>query len=155
MCLERSIDEAVVETLHGVKVIDPFRWLEDRTLPETEDWIDKQRRNCAAYFEAIPEYPVIKEELLRRLDVEVVDQPARIGDCYFFRRRSRGQERASLFLRGAHSRIERLLVEPDRSSRYVSVGIYRISSDGKTLAFYKQNGGSDKRSVHLLDVGSD
>jgi len=30
--------------IHGVPVPDPYHWLEDRWAPETESWIEEQRR---------------------------------------------------------------------------------------------------------------
>ena len=33
-----SQSEPVVETLHGVTVADPYRWLEDQESPATRDW---------------------------------------------------------------------------------------------------------------------
>jgi len=32
----------VVDTLHGVPVADPYRWLEDQQAPEVRAWIDGQ-----------------------------------------------------------------------------------------------------------------
>ncbi len=155
MCLANGVVPELIDTLHGIEVADPFRWLEDRTLPETEEWIVHQQEKCDRYFDAIPEeYRAIKEELRCRLDVEVVDQPVRIAGRYFFRRRDRGQERFCIFVRDANTDVERLLVEPDPTDRYISVGIYRMSPDGSVVAFYKQSGGSDKRSVHFVDVAS-
>src|SRR5262249_44349628 len=31
------------ETIHGVEIIDPYRWLEDQDSPETRQWIDAQK----------------------------------------------------------------------------------------------------------------
>jgi len=31
--------EPVVETLHGVEIADPYRWLEDQDAPPTREWI--------------------------------------------------------------------------------------------------------------------
>jgi prolyl oligopeptidase len=155
MCLADGIVAEVIDTLHGIEVADPFRWLEDRTLPETEAWIVQAKEKCDAYFDEIhEEYRALKEELRSRLDVEIVDQPVRIEDRYFFRRRNCGQERASIFVRDRNSGVERLLVEPDSQDHYVSIGIYRVSPDGAVMAFYKQLGGSDRRSVHFVDVAS-
>ena len=34
--------EAVVDTLHGVEVADPYRWLEDEKSPEVQAWMKAQ-----------------------------------------------------------------------------------------------------------------
>jgi prolyl oligopeptidase len=38
--------EPVEEVIHNTLVRDPYRWLEDRSLPETEEWILDQQRRC-------------------------------------------------------------------------------------------------------------
>ena len=86
----------VEEMIHGVLVRDPYRWLEDRSLPETEEWIREQQRRCDAYFGECEELPAIRERVREYLDVEVVDQPARVGERYFYRRRARGQEQGCI-----------------------------------------------------------
>jgi len=34
--------ENIVEEIHGVKIEDPYRWLEDATSSEVLDWVDAQ-----------------------------------------------------------------------------------------------------------------
>jgi prolyl oligopeptidase len=34
----------VEEVIHGVVVRDPYRWLENRALPETQEWITEQQK---------------------------------------------------------------------------------------------------------------
>lgn len=36
--------EPVTEVIHGVTVVDPYRWLEDRSKPATQGWIEKQKQ---------------------------------------------------------------------------------------------------------------
>lgn len=154
MCVAGLRRDGAVDALHGTDISDPFRWLEDRSLADTDAWIRRHQRKCSIYFESMPDYPKIREQLHRRLNFAVIDQPARVGHNYIFRRREAQQDRAAIVLRNVDSGVERELVVPDQATRYVSIGIYRISPDGVSLAFTKQIGGSDKRSVHFADTGT-
>ena len=87
------------EIIHGVRVSDPFRWLEDRTSAATETWIAEQKERCDAYFAGSPEEDELETRVRAYLDIEVVDQPARVGTRYFFRKRCKGQEQGSLYVR--------------------------------------------------------
>jgi len=144
----------VEEMIHGVLVRDPYRWLEDRGLAETEEWIQEQRRRCDAYFAECKDLPAIRKRVRGYLDVDVVDQPAKAGDQYFYRRRARGQEQGCIYVRDAITSTERLLVDPSSEGSFVSVGVHRISPDGSLLAYERKLGGEDKKSIHVLDVSS-
>jgi prolyl oligopeptidase len=152
MSLNSSRFAPVEEMIHGVLVRDPYRWLEDRSLPETEEWIREQQRRCDAYFAECTELPAIRERVRAYLDIDVVDQPAKVGDRYFYRRRARGQEQGCIYVRDAITGIERSLVDPSSDGPFASVGIHRVSDDGSLLAYERKHGGEDKKSIHILDV---
>ena len=44
----------VTETLHGITITDPYRWLEDQDSPETRAWLDRQNQYTQAYLTTIP-----------------------------------------------------------------------------------------------------
>jgi prolyl oligopeptidase len=144
----------VEEILHGVVVRDPYRWLEDRTLPETQDWIEEQQRRCDSYFASCGDLASIGKRVQDYLDTGVVDQPARVGDRYFYRCRDRGQEQACIYVRDITTGAERLLVDPSNGGPFASVGIYRISEDGSLLAYEAKQGGEDRRAIRFVDVES-
>jgi prolyl oligopeptidase len=152
MSVTGSTFAPVEEMIHGVLVRDPYRWLEDRGLTETEEWIQGQRRRCDAYFAECKDLPAIRKRVRGYLDVDVVDQPARVGRRYFYRRCERGQEQASIFVRDAFTGQERLLVDPSSLGPFASAGIHRISKDGSLLAYEHKQGGGDRKAIHILDV---
>jgi prolyl oligopeptidase len=143
-----------VDILHGIPISDPYRWLEDRSLPATSDWITLQRQIHDDYFSRVPGMAVVRRLVERYLDVETVEQPARIADLYFFRRRRRGEEQASIVLRDLHSDLERTLVDPSPLGPLAAVTIHSISDDGKTLAYERRHGGEKTAAIHFVDVDS-
>lgn len=142
----------VEEMIHGVLVRDPYRWLEDRSLPETEDWLRHQQEIRGTYLAGCNDLGKIRERVEMHLDVEAVDQPCRVGSRYFYRRRNQGQEQSCIYVRDGA--IDRVLVDPGTEGSFVSVGIHRISTDGSLLAFDRRHGGEDRKSIHLVEVVS-
>lgn len=142
----------VEDVFHGVVVRDPYRWLEDRSLPETEHWIREQQRCCTAYFSDCPDLEEIQNRVRNYLDIEVMDQPARVGSRYFYRRRNRCQEQACIYVREVATNEERLLVDPSLEGPFTSVGIHRISSHGSLVAYQVKHGGEDRSAIAFVDV---
>ena len=59
----RRVDQ--IDEYHGVKVADPYRWLEAdvRESPEVAEWVQKQNEVARAYLDAIPQRPQIERRL--------------------------------------------------------------------------------------------
>jgi prolyl oligopeptidase len=147
-----SLTDRVEEMIHGALVKDPYRWLEDRSLPETDDWIRNQQRLCDRYFDACPGLNGIERRVRDYLDVEVVDQPACVRSRYFYRKRSTGQEQGAICMREISSESECILVDPAQEGRFTSVGIHRISPNGSILAYELKRGGADTKEIRFVDV---
>ena len=140
------------EIIHGVTVTDSYRWLENRDLPETEAWIRAQQKRCDAYFAECPDMAEMERRVREYLDVEVVDQPVHVGDFYFYRKRLKGQEQGSIYVKEEKSDTERLLVDPSKDGCFSSVGIYRVSPDGFHLAYEIKRGGEDRKEIRIVDI---
>ena len=45
----------VVDVLHGTRIADPYRWLEDPDSAESADWVKRQNESTTRYLESLPE----------------------------------------------------------------------------------------------------
>src|ERR1051325_4188630 len=45
----------IVDDYHGVKIADPYRWLEDSDSPETREWIEAENRLTLGWLASIPD----------------------------------------------------------------------------------------------------
>lgn len=142
----------VEEVIHGVAVRDPYRWLEDRNLPETEEWIADQRQRCERYFAECGNLNALRNRVREYLDVEAIDQLAKAAGRYFYRRRDHGQEQACIYVRDIARGQERLLIDPSQQGAFVSVGIHRISECGSLMAYEVKHGGEDRKAIGIIDV---
>lgn len=147
-----QVTERIQETIHGVVVQDPYRWLEEPSLPQTQEWIRHQQQECNRYFSSCPGFGSIERRVREYLDVEIIDHPAFVANRYFYRKRMVGEEQGAIYTRNTSTGEERVLVEPNRKTPYTSVGIYRISPDGNTLAYELKRSGSDRKEIHFVDV---
>ncbi len=146
------VHSGVVEIIHGVEVRDPYRWLEDRQLPETEDWIGAQQRRCARYFSENRFYSPLRAIVSRTRHVDVIDQATRVGGSLFLRKQASGQEQAAICVRNEIGNEDKILVDPAAIGPDVSVNMLRLSVDGSLLAYSVRSSGSDAMAVYIADV---
>jgi prolyl oligopeptidase len=69
---------AVTDTLHGVTVTDPYRWLEKSSDPKVVQWVAAQDKRTRQFLDAIPQRAAIYNRLFR--DISAASQTA-IHDC--------------------------------------------------------------------------
>lgn len=146
--------EPVTDILHGVAVPDPYRWLEDQNSPRTRKWLEEQIIYTRAYLDAVPGRELIRSRIEKLLAVEVISAPYRVGNRYFFSKRTPHQEQAVITMRVGLTGEDIPLVDPAERSEgsATAVGILRVSNDGKLLAYGVRSGGEDAQAVEILDV---
>ena len=72
------------DTYFGVKVNDPYRWLENDSSADTESWIGAENRVTNDYIALIPFREQIKKELTANYNYPKLSAPRKYGDYYYF-----------------------------------------------------------------------
>src|SRR6266403_633497 len=90
----------VTETLHGVEITDPYRWLEDQDSPRTRKWLAAQSAYTRAYLDTIPSRPQVRERVTELLSLkEVISEPWNVGNRYIFLKRQGNEEQPVIVMR--------------------------------------------------------
>jgi prolyl oligopeptidase len=89
----------VTETLHGVTITDPYRWLEDQNSPETRAWIKAQNEYTSSVLGVLPFRNKIRERLTQLLKVDTINTPIAKGGRYFISKRRADQNQAVIHVR--------------------------------------------------------
>ena len=149
-----TAQKPVTETIHGVTITDPYRWLEDQQSPETRAWIDSQMKYTEQYLSQVKVRPEIEKELGRLERVEQYTIPRERSGMYFFTKRLADENQASIYVRHGLQGEDQRLVDATRLSadQNTSVQIDDISKNGKLLVYGVRAGGADEQTVHVLDV---
>lgn len=160
--LHPPVDNKLVENLHGYRVSDPFRPLEDLKSPDTNAWVLRQNTRFAEFL--APSKPFY-DETLDFLEKSVPQgtyesMPSKAGNSpqYYSWRREQGEDRMSLFLKDSpdYGAPARLLLDPkviDPSGKTDISGIY-FRPDGKVLAYTLSVAGSDENTIHFMEVAT-
>jgi prolyl oligopeptidase len=152
----RRVD--LVEDHFGTKVADPYRWLENdvRTDPEVHAWVEAQNRVTAAYLATLPGRDVFRARMKQLLDYERFGVPVKKGGRYFYTHNAGLQNQAVLFVRDGVAAPGRVLIDANGWSKDGATALddWQPSEDGTKLVYSIQDGGTDWRTVKVLDVAT-
>ncbi|MET0657667.1 MAG: prolyl oligopeptidase family serine peptidase [Steroidobacteraceae bacterium] len=145
-----------VDTYHGVRVADPYRWMEALDSAQTRAYIEAENALSKPYLEAIPARARIKERLTQLWNYERYDVPVKRGGRYFYRRNDGLQNQSVLYVAESLQAAPRVLLDPNALSAdgTISLGEFVPSNDGQLLAYSLSDGGTDWRTWRIRDVAS-
>ncbi|CAG8509568.1 15576_t:CDS:10 [Acaulospora colombiana] len=145
-------DESFIEELHGVKVADPYRWLEDPEAEETKEFVTAQNALTAKYLETYPHREKFRETLTEMYDYERYGCPFKRGNHYYYFYNTGLQAQDVLYqLKDSldSKRVEFFnpnIIEKDGTA---SLRTYSFSKHGNYFAYGISKSGSDWVTVHL------
>ncbi len=148
--------EDIVETLHGVTVHDPYRWLEDATQPAVKDWMTTQDTFARARLGKLPEREKLAVRLKDLFYTESVGVPQHRGNRYFWTRREATAEKAIVYWKEGKTGKEKVLLDPLSwaADGSISLGGYWVTWDGKTVAYKTKVNNSDEATLFVMDVAT-
>ena len=151
----RAPVQPVTDIRYGETLLDPYRWME-KGGPEFLEWAKAQDAATRSSLSALPGYSQIKKEVTAASDAEVkVSNIQRVGDQIYYKKQSREQAQASLYVRPLSGGPERKLVDPVAlGGPTTTIKEYSPSPDNRTLSYGLSEGGSEEAKLHFLDVRS-
>ncbi|MCG8475339.1 MAG: prolyl oligopeptidase family serine peptidase [Cytophagales bacterium] len=145
-----------IDTLHGVVVADPYRWLEDDRSTETEAWVIAQNKVTNGYLEQLPYREEIKKRMTEIWNYPRYTAPFKAGDKYYFYKNDGLQNQKVLYQQETLEGEATLFLDPNKFSEdgTVAMGRSSFSKDGKFFAYSISRSGSDWKEIYVMDVES-
>ncbi len=148
----------LVEDHFGAKVADPYRWLENdvRNDPEVRAWVDAQNNVTNGFLATLPARAGFEKRITELYDYERFGIPEKEGGRYFYMRNDGLQNQSVLYVRDALNGEARMLIDPNTWSADGATALaeWVASEQGDKLAYAIQDGGTDWRTVRVLDVAT-
>ncbi len=148
--------EEVIDTIHGVEVRDPYRWLENLDDPRVQQWIKEQNRLTRSILDSLKGRKELEAEIEKLFRKEWISLPTYINGRYFFYRHDPDQNHPVLYMSEGGFDIEnaRPIIDPNKFSAdgTVALDYAYISLDGRYIAYGKSASGSENSTLYLLDV---
>ncbi|MBA3835932.1 MAG: prolyl oligopeptidase family serine peptidase, partial [Sphingomonas sp.] len=148
----------LAESLFGATIADPYRWLETdvRNEPQVRSWVEAQNRVTDAFLATLPTRDDFKKRITELYDYERFGIPEKDAGRYFYTRNNGLQNQSVLYVRESLKGEPRMLIDPNTWSDdgATALGEWVASEQGDKLAYGIQEGGTDWRTVRVLDVAS-
>jgi prolyl oligopeptidase len=148
----------VVDEQFGERVADPYRWLENdvRQDPQVRAWVDAQNAASSAFLSALPGREAIRARMTQLYNYERFGTPKKAGNFYFYTRNDGLQNQSGLWVREGLNGTPRLLIDPNSWARDGATALaeWDPSEDGSHLLYAVQDGGTDWRTVRVIDVAT-
>ncbi len=148
----------VTETLHGRRIVDPYRWLEGdeqgKMTAEVAAWTDAQNAYTRSVLDHLPGRAAVEARLRELMTVPAMGVPVVRGQRYFHTRRDGSQNQAALYVRQGTVGESRLLLDPNALDKdgLLTLAWYVPSHDGRLLAFAVYRAGDENAVARFLDV---
>ena len=147
------------DTLHGVFVPDPYRWLEQNDGGGTREWIAAQNALTNRYLDSLPQRQGIARRLRELWNFERFGLPAEEAGIHVYTRNDGLQNQGVLYATRDPRVTGKVLLDPNGMSKDGTVALsgYTISPNGRYLAYGLASGGSDWNEwrVREMETGKD
>ena len=144
------------DTLNGVRVADPYRWLEDEKSPEVQAWMKAQDDFARAQLGKLPRREAIAARLKELMYLDRLGAPTKRGSRLFLSKRSATQEKAVVYFKEVAGGDEKVLLDPNAwaADGSASLGAWAVTWDGKRVAYVVRRNNSDEGELHVMEIDS-
>lgn len=136
----------------GTKIADPYRWLENDTARDTEQWVAKQNEVTHEYLNRIPFRNKIKERLTELMDYPKYGASHKDGEWLTFYKNDGLQNQAVLYIQKGLEGNPEILLDPNTFSTDGTVALQAVefSKHQKLLAYAVSASGSDWQEIKVM-----
>jgi prolyl oligopeptidase len=148
--------EVVEDNIHGHKIADPYRWMEDSNSPATEEYVREQLAYTRSILDPLPGRAQIHQRLKELLSIGTIGTPQIGGKYYFYTRREGSQNQPALLVReGVHGK-DRTLVDVNQLAADGTVALdwWFPSEDGKYVAYGTSASGSEESTLRVVETAT-
>ncbi|MFI5109605.1 MAG: prolyl oligopeptidase family protein [Terriglobales bacterium] len=148
--------DVAIDDLHGHKISDPYRWMENGDSPETQEYVRAQLAYTRSLLDPLPGREKIHARLTQLLSIGNVGTPQVGGEWYFYTRREGMQNQPVLYVRKGLKGTDRALVDVNALAADGTVALdwWQISHDGKYVAYGTSPSGSEKSTLHVIETAT-
>ncbi|GAA3728803.1 prolyl oligopeptidase family serine peptidase [Salinactinospora qingdaonensis] len=147
---ERAGNAPAVDIVHGIRITDPYRWLEHGDSPEVHAWLDERDREFAMAARGWPMRQPLADDIRELVSADLWSPPVRRGRAVFATRRDRDAEHPRLVVfagNGERTVFDPAVFDPGGTT---TLDAWEPSPDGRYVAVQTSSGGTERGSLRVL-----
>jgi len=148
----------VTDNYFGTKVVDPYRWMEDRHDPQFLAWARGQNDYTRATLAAIPNRGKLLQRIAALSGATTLLSAMQLAPgILVYEKRRPADDVYKLYVRSVVSNAETLLLDPNvgvAKGKHQSIDYFAVSPDGKYVAVGVSEGGSEESVMRILATSS-
>ena len=148
--------EPVTDDLHGHKITDNYRWLEDGSSPATQEFVREELAYTRSVLDPLPGREQIQQRLTELSTIGTISTPQPAGPYYFYARREGLQNQPVLLVREGTHGTDRALVDVNQMAADGTVALdwWYPSDDGKYVAYGISHSGSEESTLYVIETAT-
>ncbi|XP_042477460.1 prolyl endopeptidase-like [Macadamia integrifolia] len=148
------MDESVVDDYHGLKISDPYRWLEDPDADEVKDFVQKQASLTESLLRTCDTREKFHQQITKLFDHPRFGAPFKRQHKYFYSHNTGLQAQNVLYVQDSLDGKAEVLLDPNGLSEdgTVALNVYAVSEDAKFMAYGLSSSGSDWVTIKVMRV---
>ncbi len=148
--------EPVEDTVQGHKIVDNYRYLENRYNPDTKQYVEQELAYTRSMLDPLPGRDNINARLSQLLTIGTIGAPQIGGKYYFYTRREGNQNQPVLYVREGLTGTDRVLVDVNKMSSDGTVALdwWFPTDNGKYVAYGTSPNGSEESTLHIIESAS-
>jgi prolyl oligopeptidase len=146
----------IEETVHGHKIVDSYRYLENANDPDTKNYVEQELSYTRSILDPLPGREKTNARLSQLLEIGTVGAPQMGGKYYFHTRREGNQNQPVLYVRQGLKGDDQVLVDVNKLSTDGTVALdwWFAAEDGKYVAYGTSASGSEESTLHLIETAT-
>ncbi len=148
--------DAIVDTLHGTAVADPYRWLETEKADDVQAWMTAQDTFARAELAKYPGRDALAARLTEVFYYDAISAPSHAKGRYFYTRKLAAKEKSITYWKQGEAGAEQVLFDPNGWSADGSTTLrgWWPDEQGQRVAYSVSENNADETTTKIIDVAT-